>query len=546
MASKFAAVTAGPTTSRLSLQGARGNPPCAPPQARVALVVLLGTAAIAGCTSLPTLEGRAQSSAIGPESGTALHDSLFPLTQAHPGGTGIYALSEGRAAFAARMALVGAAQRSLDIQYYIWRQDVSSTLLFDALRQAAERGVRVRLLLDDNNTKGMDPTLAALDAQPNVEVRLFNPFPNRSARLWGYATDFSRLNRRMHNKSFTADGMATIVGGRNIGDEYFGAGEGVGFIDLDVIAIGAVVADVQKSFDDYWSSASAYPADRIVPAATPAQIAKFAAQGADTGQGAAAREYMDAVRGTQIVHDMITRQLDWEWGEARLVVDDPAKALDRANRKDYLMSSLEHVIGPPSTELFLVSPYLVPTKSGVAAFASMRERGVKVSILTNSLEATDVAAVHSGYAKYRKDLLRQGVRLWELKRSAASTPGGGGGGALSGSGSGGGTSLHAKTFSVDREQIFVGSFNFYPRSAALNTEMGLVIHSTVLAGQLATAFGGRIAAESYEVQLDSKGKLQWIEHQAQGDIVHSKEPGTSAWRRFCVDVVALFPIDWLL
>ena len=295
-----------------------------------------------------------------------------------------------------------AAQRSLDVQYYIWREDISGTLLLDALRRAAERGVRVRLLLDDNNTKGMDPTLAALNAQSNIEVRLFNPFRYRSARVWGYMTDFSRLNRRMHNKSFTADGVATIVGGRNIGDEYFGAGEDVGFIDLDVIAIGAAVAEVQKSFDEYWKSASAYPADRILPAATSAQKERFAAQGTETGQSARAQSYIDAVRATEVVRKMIMRQMEWEWAEARLVVDDPAKALDRAKRNDYLMSSLEHVVGPPKSELRLVSPYLVPTKAGVAGFANMRQRGVQVSILTNALEATDVAAVHAGYAKWRK------------------------------------------------------------------------------------------------------------------------------------------------
>ncbi len=515
---------------------------------------------ISGCSTLPTLEGRTETTAIGAESGTRLYDSTTPLTAEHPGLTGIHALDEGREAFAARVALAEAAERSLDVQYYIWHEDVSGKLMLDALRRAAERGVRVRLLLDDNSTKGMDPTLAALNAQPNVEVRLFNPFPNRSARVWGYMTDFSRLNRRMHNKSFTADGVATIVGGRNIGDEYFGADEDLGFIDLDVVAIGAAVADVQKSFDQYWKSASAYPVERLLPAATAAQIDKFAAQGAETAQSARAQGYMDAVRDTEIVRKMITRQMDWEWAEARVVVDDPAKGLDRAKRKDYLMSSLEHVVGPPKSELRLVSPYFVPTKAGVAGFKNMRERGVQVSILTNALEATDVAAVHAGYAKWRKDLLRQGVDLWELRRTAQADPIGGltkgkkpsskgGGHGSSGYGSNGeshGASLHAKTFAVDREQVFVGSFNFDPRSAALNTEMGLVIRSTVLAGRVARAFDDKIPGQAYEVQLTPKGELQWIERRPEGQIVHTTEPGTSGWRRFCVAVISLLPIDWLL
>jgi cardiolipin synthase C len=504
--------------------------------AGIALLSVGLAVGITGCSTLPPLEGRTKTAAIGGEPGTRLNDALAPLAAQHPGMTGIYAVNEGHAAFAVRVALAEAAQRSLDVQYYIWHEDVSGKLLFDALRRAADRGVRVRLLLDDNNTKGMDPTLAALGAHPNVELRLFNPFPNRSARLWGYATDFSRLNRRMHNKSFTADGVATVVGGRNIGDEYFSAGEDVGFIDLDVIAIGAAVAVVQKSFDEYWSSGSAYPADRILAAATPAQMAKFASQGVETGQSAQAQEYLDDVRKTGIVHDMITRQMVWEWSDARLVVDDPAKALDRAKRKDYLMSSLEHVVGSPQGELELVSPYFVPTDAGVAAFAKMRARGVKVSVLTNALEATDVTAVHAGYAKARKDLLRQGVQLWELKRSAASGS----------TGKSGGASLHAKTFAVDRERVFVGSFNFDPRSAALNTEMGLVIHSPLLAGRVTNAFDNRIPAAAYEVQLTPKGALQWIERRAEGRVVNHTEPGASAWRRFSVTMMSLLPIDWLL
>lgn len=520
----------------------------------LALLAVGFGAGLTGCSSLPTLEGRTMSSAIGAEVGTRLHDSLAPLTEQHPGLTGIYALSEGRAAFAARVALAEAAQRSLDVQYYIWREDISGKLMLDALRRAADRGVRVRLLLDDNNTKGMDPTLAALNAHANVELRLFNPFQNRSARVWNYATDFSRLNRRMHNKSFTADGVATIVGGRNIADEYFGAGGDVGFIDLDVLAIGAAVADVQKSFDQYWNSASAYPAERILPAPTPAQIESFASQGITTSESTRAQEYVDAVRRTEIVQNMISRQMDWEWAEARLVVDDPAKALDRAKRKDYLMSSLEHVMGPPKSELLLVSPYFVPTKAGMAGFTSMRARGVQVSILTNALEATDIAVVHAGYAKWRKDLLRQGVKLWELKRNAtgaavAASPGNVRSGGSGGSGSSGnshGASLHAKTFAVDREQVFVGSFNFDPRSAALNTEMGLVIRSPVLAGRVVAAFDNSIPFSAYEVQLTPGGELQWLERSKEGEVTYKTEPGTSGWRRFSVAVMSLLPIDWLL
>jgi hypothetical protein len=229
----------------------------------------------------------------------------------------------------------------------------------------------------------------------------------------------------MHNKSFTADGLATIVGGRNIGDEYFAAGDGIGFLDLDVIAIGAVVPQVAKSFDAYWASQSAYPLDRIVPAATPADLEALAARGRTTLESAEGSSYVESVRQTQFVARVLTGGLEWDWSAAQLVVDDPAKGLDRAQRKDYLMSSLEHVVGPAKREVHLVSPYFVPMKEGVESLAALEARGVQVVVLTNSLEATDVAAVHAGYAKRRRALLEAGVELYELKRSAAPMPVGG-------------------------------------------------------------------------------------------------------------------------
>ena len=529
--------------------------------------VLAAVALLAGCGSLPTLEGRPVSTAIPADAGTRLHEAIGPLVDANPGLTGIHSLGDGREAFAARVALAEVAERSLDVQYYIWHGDVSGRLMFEALRRAADRGVRVRLLLDDNNTKGLDPTLAALDAHPNVEVRLFNPFPNRSNRILGYATDFGRLNRRMHNKSFTADGVATIVGGRNVGDEYFAAGEGIGFLDLDVIAIGAVVPEVAKSFDAYWSSQSAYPVDRIVPAAAPGDLEALAARGRETLESAAGAAYFESVRQTEFVRRVLKGELEWDWSRAHLVVDDPAKGLNRAQRKDYLTSSLEHVVGPAQREVHVVSPYFVPMKEGVEAFAALEARGVQVVVLTNALEATDVAAVHAGYAKRRRALLVAGVELYELKRSAVPTPvggaveqrmfsgsGSGGGGARadgapggSAAGSSGGASLHAKTFAVDRDRVFVGSFNFDPRSAALNTEMGLVLHSPALASRLADAFEDGIPRASYEVRLAPDGRsLLWVERAADGETVHTTEPGTTGFQRFAVGTMALLPIDWLL
>ena len=226
------------------------------------------------------------------------------MVDAHPGVSGIYTLPDARDAFAARALLAQGAERTLDVHYYIWRNDMAGTLLFEALRAAAERGVRVRLLLDDNDTSGLDTLLAALASHPNIEVRLFNPFVIREPRWIGYVTDFFRLNRRMHNKSFTADNQATIIGGRNVGDEYFGATEGVVFVDLDVMAVGPVVTEVSKEFDRYWASGSSYPVERLLPAVDPAAIAELTSSARRVERDPAAAAYMNALRNLSFVHEM--------------------------------------------------------------------------------------------------------------------------------------------------------------------------------------------------------------------------------------------------
>ena len=311
------------------------------------------------------------------------------------------------AAFAARALLAEASERTLDVQYYIWHDDITGRLLFDSLRGAAERGVRVRLLLDDINTAGLDGVLAALDAHPRIEVRLFNPFAQRHWRWLGYLTDFDRLNRRMHNKSFTADNQVTIVGGRNIGDEYFDAGEGVAFIDLDVLAVGAVVDDVSQDFDRYWSSASAYPAERVLRKVD--AVVDVAANASNAKREPAAQAYLDELATSPMLRELLSTRLPLEWSAARLISDDPAKGLGHAGAEALLLDRLVSALGEAKEELLLISPYFVPTAAGVDAFSTLAGRGVKIPILTNSLEATDVAAVHAGYAKRRRALIASGI-----------------------------------------------------------------------------------------------------------------------------------------
>lgn len=514
--------------------------------ARVVAGVALGLA-LSRCASLPDRVERNASTALADTAGTRLGQALAPELAAHPGQSGILPLVAAQEAFAARVVLAQAAERSLDLQYYIWRGDSTGQLLFEAAWQAAERGVRVRFLLDDNNTGGLDATLAALDAHPNIEVRLFNPFANRGFRLGDFALDFSRVNRRMHNKSFTADNQVTIVGGRNVGNEYYGADQQLGFQDLDVIAIGPVVREVSREFDLYWNSEAAYPVASLLPPAPADAPVRLREQWAQLRQQAETQRYLEAVRRTPLMREVTERRLPFEWADARVVSDVPSKVRPAAGQEEQLMFPLlKKAMGEPKRELDLVSPYFVPGAGGTRELAVLAEKGVKVRILTNSLAATDVGAVHAGYARYRTKLLAAGATLYELKPSAAAPPrpdaekrqNPGGSSAAS---------LHAKTFAVDRSRIFVGSLNLDPRSVHLNTEMGVVIESATLAERLAVEIDKVVPTLAYEVRLPADGRgMEWIDRGPAGETRSTTEPGAGALRRLWIDFLSILPIEWLL
>jgi putative cardiolipin synthase len=311
------------------------------------VMVCLALVIIGWCSRLPSLEGRSISTALVETAETRLGRSITSLVDAHPGFSGVYLLPDSRDSFAARWRLAEVAERTLDVQYYIWDNDMTGTLLFEAVHAAADRGVRVRLLLDDNNTSGLDPVLAALDAHPNIEVRLFNPFVIRKPRI-GYLTDFARANRRMHNKSFTADNQATIIGGRNIGDEYFGAAEGSLFADLDVLAVGPIVHQVSNDFDRYWASASSYPLDRIVHSVSPERIAEITSAAKRVEHDPGAIAYITAIHDSPFVRAVVERRLEFHWGAVRMVSDDPAKGLGRAPPEKLFQEQLRKSLANPS------------------------------------------------------------------------------------------------------------------------------------------------------------------------------------------------------
>ncbi|NBX40625.1 MAG: phospholipase D family protein [Gammaproteobacteria bacterium] len=417
---------------------------------------------------------------------------LAPLLAAHPGLTGVRPLLSGEDAFAARLALIEAAERTIDAQYYIWRDDLTGRVLLDALVAAAARGVRVRVLLDDHHTSGLDRVLAELDAHPTIEVRLFNPFSRRILRSFGLLTDFTRLNRRMHNKSLTADGVLTVVGGRNIGDEYFAATRTLGFVDLDVLAIGPAATEVSQAFEAYWRSAASIRAQRLLHWRGQAWRNVSFARELAAARGREAADYLAALRRNPLSH--FVAESGFQWAAAKLVVDPPAKVFGRAARR--------------------------------------------VRVLTNALESTDVVAVHAAYARYRRALLEGGVQLFELRRAAL--------GALqprAGVRAGSHASLHAKVFAVDGDRLCIGSFNFDWRSAFFNTELGLLLHSP-LAATLSAAFDEYVPRAAYRVTLDARGRLRWqVEGATQ---VHEVEPGTSWSQRAIAGLLRWAPFEAML
>jgi len=506
--------------------------------AALAIAAVLG-----GCAGLPPLEGRPESRALAATADTRIGAAVAALARGNPGKTGIHALPVGADAFAARMALAAGAERSIDAQYYIWHGDQTGVLLFEALANAARRGVRVRILIDDQNSRDSEEVVAALGAEPNVEVRLYNPFAQRRGRFFQGLADFSRLNRRMHNKAFIVDNQAAVVGGRNIGNEYFGAGTEAPFMDLDVLAVGVAVPEVSAQFDLYWNSASAYPARWLVGEGMPGARAALDARFAEVRADPHSLAYMESVRSSPVLASLLKRDLVFEWVNARVVADDPAKTLDSSARTDVLLLS-QLIAGGTRvrTGLDLISPYFVPGEKGSAHLEALARSGIRVRVLTNSFIATDVTPVHSGYAKRREDLVRSGIRLYELK-------GGGEPGKPDRDGRGSGSSsasLHAKTFAADGERIFVGSFNFDPRSALLNTEMGLVIESRTLAARLSDAFDTWIPTHAYEVRGRPDGSLEWIERSGAGEVRHETEPGMGPIKRAWLGFLSLLPIDWLL
>lgn len=454
--------------------------------------------------------------------------------------SGYVQLADGHDAFAARMMLVENAVSTLDIQYYIWEYNLTGRLLFEALERAAERGVTIRLLLDDNNTANLDHVLVRLQRVDGIDIRLFNPLRNRRLRLLNYLTDFNRLNRRMHNKTFTADGKASIIGGRNIGDAYFNAGSGLYFIDLDLLVSGSIVGEIAEDFERYWSSSSSWPLEKVMGRRFATLRHRIEDEASVIDSDPDARAYLHRLKHSPYATS--PDQLDFEKTQAELISDDPAKGAGKSDEKMLMQHRLAQLSVTPARELLLVAPYFIPGRRGADYFKRLLKKGVKISVLTNAFEATDVAIVHSGYRKYRRELVRAGVRIFELKRTGDTAGQSQDGFSVGRSGA----SLHAKTFSIDRSMVYVGSHNFDPRSSHLNTEMGVLVNSAELAQSTVTIFEETLPAAAYEVRIGEKGRLVWVERDNGEVRVHHREPGMAWYHKVWIYLASKLPIEWLL
>lgn len=505
---------------------------------RTSLIVLLLISA-AGCATIDYDYPRQESYFLPDTSDTSLGKRIEPEVAGRPAGqSGFYPIVDGVDALTARLLLAERAEQSIDLQYYLIKNDIVGRVLIYRLLQAADRGVRVRLLADDMFTKGYDVGVAALHSHPNFEIRIYNPFHRGvGGRAKSAVTGFGRINRRMHNKSFTVDNQITIIGGRNIADEYFGLREDAKFGDLDVMGIGPVVQDVSNMFDTYWNHETALPVPAFVdelgdPEAAlnelRARLAQSLDEIKDSQYAAAARQ-----RYEQYIESNISL---FEWAPYKLVVDSPDKGIKtKAEEAESITTPLIESLRSSERELIVVSPYFVPTKRGVESLSNLQKRGVNVTVITNSLAANNQFTVHGGYSPSRKPLLEAGVKIYEARPDAEVA------GTEFIDASGGTATLHTKAFIVDDEEIFIGSFNFDPRSANLNTELGVIIYDPELALTFAVWVEEALRDQTFEVFLNDDGKLRWRGYEDGEEIIYDKEPEATWGQRFMAGFARIIP-----
>ena len=506
--------TAGPPTVRIKNLSLR------------LFAVVLLTLFITACATAPLDFPKHESEAPVNTGDTYLGKEVAKWTAGHPGKSGFYPLISGIDALGARLALIDRADRTIDAQYFLMKPDTAGSLFTMKLLEAADRGVHVRLLLDDIFTTVDDDIFEVLNEHPNIELRLFNPVGRGGFYYANYLGNFKLANRRMHNKSFIVDNQVSIIGGRNIADEYFELLTDAEFRDFDMLAIGPVSAEISTTFDRFWNHKLAVPMEAF-----------------DTGKKlpdlATARANIDKKRietneaiyerslSSQLIKDLIEERSTYFPADSVVVTDDPEKLLNKVSA-DYqvLVTAIAAVVDEAKSEVVVLTPYFIPGKNGVEFWRSITKKGVRVVIITNSLASNNHIPVHSAYARYRHDIIEAGVELYEIRVDSSRVP--------KGSDQQGydAVTLHTKALLVDRRDTFVGSLNLDPRSIDINTEMGVLIESADLTTGLAERLFLNLPGYTYRVTENEKGKLRWTALINGEEVVEKQEPQTSGWLRF--------------
>jgi len=490
---------------------------------------------LAGCASAPFDYPRSHSEVITNTADTYLGKEVTEWTTAHPGKSGFYPLAAGIDAFGVRLALIDRAELTIDAQYFLMKPDSAGRLFAEKLLEAADRGVRVRLLLDDIFTTVNDHAFEVINQHPNIELRLFNPIGRGGIHVVSYLGNFKLANRRMHNKSFTVDNQISVVGGRNIADEYFELLTDAEFKDFDVLAVGPVAADIAKTFDRFWNHELSVPMEAFASDKGLPDLATVRAE-VDKQTVETSHRIYERALSSPLMQDLIDDRIELYPADSNVVTDDPEKLLNKVSQ-DYktLVTALAGVVDEAESEVVVITPYFIPGKNGMEFWRSITNKGVRVIVVTNSLASNNHTPVHAAYTGYRHDLIDAGVELYEVRVDASKVP--------QGSDQQGydSVTLHIKALLIDRQHTFVGSLNLDPRSIDINTEMGVLIDNADLAGGMTERFLAALPSFAYRVSENEKGKLRWTSVIDGKEVVETKEPQTSRWLRFKAFIMRILP-----
>ncbi len=480
---------------------------------------------VAGCATVSFDQPKSYSTAITNTGDTRLGKAVADWAALHKGQSGFYPLSKGMDALGVRLRLAEIAEKTIDLQYLLMKNDTAGAVMANSLLKAADRGVRVRFLLDDIFTTVPDRSFLLINQHPNIEIRIFNPLSRRGIWLFNFIGDFSQANRRMHNKSFTVDNSISVVGGRNIADEYFQLKKDSVFVDFDVLAMGPIAADISKSFDKYWNHSRAVPIEQFITPKVDEDLQTVRAYVAAKLDDIYYTVYGKALK-SQLLQDLIADRKPLFVGPARILADHPDKLINKIDEAHMqLASDLSEVVRRAETEVIFISPYYVPGDRGVQLIRDLVVKGVRVVILTNSLASNNHVPVHSAYSRYRRDVIKAGAKLYEIRADAARE--------LEGDDSAPETlTLHTKLISIDRRYLFVGSLNLDPRSIEINAEMGLLIDSEPLVKSYLQGREESLSNFTYRVVVNEKGKLEWHTRIDNQEVIETKEPLTGQWLRF--------------